>query len=119
MKNIANIVIDIDENDIKSITADRAVNVVIVNSSESLLQSAIELTGEDEELSVIPGELPSSDPTSARIFEVFEAEVDEEGVSEVYTFVNDPNKVSAYSRAVLDLYKKDLEAEEENEEDPD
>jgi len=109
------IVIDVDENDIKSISADRQVEVIVVNSSETALQSYVESSAEDDVLPVIPGELPSTDPTIAHLYEVYEVDVDAEGVREVFDFVSNSNKAASYSRSVMELYKKVLEEDEEEE----
>ena len=110
------LVIDLVDNEVRTITADRPVEVVLVHTSEEVLENLVSNAVAGDPMPVIPCDLAQEDPSEASVFEIFKAEVDKESVEETYNYVQDEHRQSIYSRLVLNFYKK-LEAEEEEEDD--
>jgi hypothetical protein len=112
------IVVEVDDGDITTITSDHPVEVVIINSTDSVVEAQIESAIEGDVIPIIPDDLTlDGNPESAKVFENFNAEVDKESVEEVFTYIQDNRRQSVYSRLVFNYYRKLQEDEEEHEDE--
>lgn len=105
-KEPTKIVIDFTDNEIKSITTDQPVDVVVTSFDDDALKDAIKDSVSAGELPVIPNDLANEDdPESAGVFSTYDVVVDKEAVDDVHGYVGDQKRVSTYARTVLALFE--------------
>tara|TARA_B100000929_G_scaffold72249_1_gene55471 strand:- start:485 stop:841 length:357 start_codon:yes stop_codon:yes gene_type:complete len=115
-KEPTKVVIDFTDNEIKSITSEHPLDVVVTSFDDDALKDAIKDSVSAEELPVIPNDLANEDDAeSAGVFATYETVVDKEYVEDVHGYTNDSKRVSTYARTVLALFENnggDVEEED-------
>lgn len=100
------VVIEHTDNEIKTVTSEHPLDVIVVDYGNESLKDAVRDAGSAEELPVIPNDLTDmADGESAGVFEVADVAVDKEYVDDVHSYTQDTAKVSNYARTVLALFE--------------
>lgn len=103
------IIIDNSDGDIKSITSNQDVEVIIVDYDNSSIQNSL---GESDFNQFIPGDLSDhNDPETSGVFSKYEIGIDEEYVSDVFEYVENEDKRLNYSNLVRKFYDEGVEEE--------
>lgn len=107
------VVIDFTDNEIRTVTSDKPLNVVVTSFDDATLQDTLK-THDEGDLPVIPNDLNDlEDGRSAGVFDLFVSEVDKEVVDDTFGYVSDPAKVSKFSKIVIQALEEDKGAEDE------
>lgn len=107
------VVIDFTDNEIRTVTSDKPLDVVVTSFDDATLQDALK-TRDKGDLPVIPNDLNDlEDGRSAGVFDCFSSEVDKEIVEDTFGYVGDPAKISKFSKFVMQALEEDKGAEGE------
>lgn len=104
--DIAKVVMDVTDGEVRSVSADRPVEFVITDYGDDNLKEAVRDSTGPEDLPVIPNDLNNLDEAeSAGTFESLTATVDEEYVKDVHDYTGSNDQVAAYAKTFLSIFE--------------